>query len=503
MAEILAIIAFPIAAHDTIKAFIKYGRALHQQITDYKNAPTAVLGVKAFAQSLYDGALQQQILTAEWMFAQKDINETVKSEVSESLQQLKGELLKIDSYIANSFDENKELRRIDYTLKYSKKIAASMKEIVTWKTEFWRQVSIIDMMRRNIPDPLLLTKQNYAPQFGDYGQHIEESCPLTQGKTEFKDKDDLREITVLVEAIEDKSQEGLPEAKEIAAEIAQKLSNGNRGILRCLGYRTSPAELVFAFPSSFDVPHTLRYHLLRNNDYSCTLDYRFRLAQEIQEAVFSVNAAKFVHKNIRPDTIVLFSKASQPPQPTQPNKSRLLDDSLLSPAYLTDWNMLHEVGAPSYRHGDKEWDRNFYRHYHRQGTKPQKRYQIKYDIYSLGVCLLEIGLWESFVVIDPKSKKAQLSDFFLTAAVEHGGAKEDDFKNLEPLCASKILQEMLVGIAEQLLPKCMGRAFTKLVVACLTNVEGGFGDEKAFEGDNIIAALNLKNLILEASPRLS
>lgn len=43
------------------------------------------------------------------------------------------------------------------------------------------------------------------------------------------------------------------------------------------------------------------------------------------------------------------------------------------------------------------------------------------------------------------------------------------------------------------------------MVACLTNVEGGFGgDKKAFEGDDIIlAALNLKNLILEASPRLS
>ena len=503
MAEILAVIAFPIAAHNTIEAFLKYGRALHKQISDYKNAPAEVLAVKAFAQGLENGALQQQLLTAEWIFAQKNINETVKNGVSDLLKQLKEELLNIDSYLASSFDKNGELRKLSYTRKYSKKVSDSIKNIENWETKFWIKVSIIDTMGRNIPDPLLLTNQNYAPQSGDYGQYIEERCPITQGKAEFKDNDGLREISVLVEAIEIKSQKGVPEAKKIAAEIAQKLCHGNRGILRCIGYRTDPAELVFAYPFSFDSPHTLRYHLLRNNDYSCTLDYRFRLAQEIQEAVFSVNTAQFVHKNIRPDTIVLFSKASKPPQPTRPDEIRLLDESLLSPAYLTNWTMLRETSATSHRHGDKEWDRNFYRHYHRQGTKPQERYQIKYDIYSLGVCLLEIGLWESFVVIDPRTKQAELSDFFHTAALQHGRAKEDDFRNLESLCASDIPQRMLVGIAKQLLPKCMGRAFTKLVVACLTNVEGGFGDEKAFEGDNIIAALNLKNLILEASPRLS
>lgn len=355
MAEILGLIAFPIAAHDTIKLFIKYGHVLHQQIEAYKNAPAAVLEVKAFARNLEQGALEQQITTAEWMFTQMDIRETTKNDVSNLLEKLKAELLNIDSYLAKSFDENKELRRLPWITKWSKKISTSIRAIEMWKTEFWREVSIVDMMKRNIPDPLLLTNQNYAPQSGDYGNSIEAGCSLAQGKAEFKDKDNLREINVLIEAIGDKSQEGLPEAKEIAAEIAQKLFKGNRGLLRCIGYRSSPAELVFEYPVSFNTPHTLRYYLIRSTGVPCTLDYRFRLAQEIQEAVFSVNTAGFVHKNIRPDTIILFSRADQSPPLAQPKKSRFLDENSLSPAYLTEWKMLRETSAMTYRHGDKEW----------------------------------------------------------------------------------------------------------------------------------------------------
>lgn len=85
-------------------------------------------------------------------------------------------------------------------------------------------------------------------------------------------------------------------------------------------------------------------------------------------------------------------------------------------------------------------------------------------------------------MIDPSNRQAKLSDYFLTgetpgpafatldnayptlemlmpifsiAALQYGGAKQDDFQNLEALCASDRLQSILKQMAEQLLPECM------------------------------------------------
>jgi hypothetical protein len=48
------------------------------------------------------------------------------------------------------------------------------------------------------------------------------------------------------------------------------------------------------------------------------------------------------------------------------------------------------------------WDRNVYRHPLRQGHDLTEKYRMQHDIYSLNVCLLEIGLWESFVEYVPE-----------------------------------------------------------------------------------------------------
>lgn len=47
--------------------------------------------------------------------------------------------------------------------------------------------------------------------------------------------------------------------------------------------------------------------------------------------------------------------------------------------------------------GDDKWQDNLYRHPERQGKNPEESYTMHHDVYSLGVCLLEIGLWTSFV----------------------------------------------------------------------------------------------------------
>ena len=44
------------------------------------------------------------------------------------------------------------------------------------------------------------------------------------------------------------------------------------------------------------------------------------------------------------------------------------------------------------------WQKAIYRHPSRHGLHLQTNYSMQHDIYSLGVCLLELGLWRSFIL---------------------------------------------------------------------------------------------------------
>lgn len=116
---------------------------------------------------------------------------------------------------------------------------------------------------------------------------------------------------------------------------------------------------------------------------SPSLDAKFRLARELAGGVASVHAASFMHKNIRPEIVLVLH-----------DKSHSLPTDFL-------------VGVERFRTaksvtttltGDMIWHRNLYRHPMRQGRHADEMYQMQHDIYSLGVCLLELGLWHSFVL---------------------------------------------------------------------------------------------------------
>ncbi len=104
--------------------------------------------------------------------------------------------------------------------------------------------------------------------------------------------------------------------------------------------------------------------------------------------------------------------------------------------------------------------RGIYFHPREQAETRSAPYFMISDIYSLGVCLLEIALWRSlFVVCDGQKDYVQDNSSGFEKLVDSYYGKE-----IQKAHAKK---EELIRIAEAEIPRTMGNTFAEVVVACL------------------------------------
>jgi serine/threonine protein kinase len=147
--------------------------------------------------------------------------------------------------------------------------------------------------------------------------------------------------------------------------------------------RPSSFDFVFQTPKELsNEPKSLRNYLF--SDASHTLSDRFKLAKQLAKSISYVHTLGFVHKNVRPETILEFQDSKSAP----------------GSIFLTGFEKVRMSHGRSRLAGDSAWEKNLYRHPHRQGVSPEETYVMQHDIYSLVVCLLEIGMWESFVLYE-------------------------------------------------------------------------------------------------------
>lgn len=121
---------------------------------------------------------------------------------------------------------------------------------------------------------------------------------------------------------------------------------------------------------------------------------------------------------------------------------------------------------------------------------------MQHDIYSVGVILLEIGLWESFVNYgsstpgDPGRPLAVPNE-----KIAHMSLSGEKFR-VKRAFQNKEILEML---AEQELPIRMGRKYTDVVLSCLQCLdEGGHAGSKAefMDEDGLIVGVRFVESIL-------
>ncbi|KAM0334156.1 hypothetical protein ACHAQA_001176 [Verticillium albo-atrum] len=290
-----------------------------------------------------------------------------------------------------------------------------------------------------------------------------------------------------------------------AEALAKKLSQvdpARSGLMACHGLvkrkdaasrHLASINLVFHMPVRDASPQTLRALLLGNPHAS--LSRVLAIAQQLAAAVSFVHTCDFVHKNIRPETILVFpsSGVGMGPKGTDP----------LGSAFLAGFDSFRSVNFHTLRTGDDAWDRNLYRHPSRQGIFAQDDYVMQHDVYSLGVCLLELGLWDSFATRGPANVDGNDDAAVPSAGLGLALADFAFAANRESVQASPRIKDHLVDLARERLPMRVGDKYTAVVVTCLTCLDEDsveFGEEGMKDEDGILVGVRfIEHVLLKLS----
>ncbi|KAI0401116.1 hypothetical protein F4802DRAFT_601391 [Xylaria palmicola] len=283
-----------------------------------------------------------------------------------------------------------------------------------------------------------------------------------------------------------------PEAKVHAIkrdlrDLARKLSHDSPrtfSLLPCKGVieqvdATTPDRqpqvnftLVFRCPTDLSDPRSLRGHLVSGIE-GMALSDKFDIARQMATSVSYVHTFGFVHKDIRPETVIALA---------EPRASS-------SPAiFLIGFGSSRKDEGKTYRIGDDSREKNLYRHPSRQGSSPDDEYIMQHDIYSLGVCLLEVGLGRSFVSYDTEGTHP--------VSLSIMGFQGSNTS----LWEADALKNHLVGLSRDELPRHMGRRYAAVVKTCLTCLDPDnidFGDEQEFlDQDGVLVGVRYIEKVL-------
>lgn len=220
--------------------------------------------------------------------------------------------------------------------------------------------------------------------------------------------------------------------------------------------RLARFEFVFDVPQHLMQPRSLR-DILLSPDPHAPLNELLAHAKSLARSVFFIHTQRFVHKNIRPENILVFEDAT---------------------LYLVGFEKFRADREHSMKFGDGLWECDLYRHPERQGSQPEKYFVMQHDIYSLGVVLLEIGLRISFVTpSDGNTVSAPHQELQVSGL--HSDKDEPGH--------AKLLKKRFTVLATQRLPAKMGQIYTDVVLSCLecldTNNEA-FGDQGDLEDED-------------------
>ncbi|KAI2462995.1 hypothetical protein F4781DRAFT_426720 [Annulohypoxylon bovei var. microspora] len=196
---------------------------------------------------------------------------------------------------------------------------------------------------------------------------------------------------------------------------------------------------MFSVPEGSEAQPKSLYHILGSSSQPPSLGQRFALALQLARCISHLQLVKWVHKSFRSENVLFFPPKIDKNADPAPTPEESLD-------FSEPWVLGYEFSRPeayfSQGQSDRCPTRDVYRHPDRQG-RPTQLFNKVHDIYSLGVVLLEIGLWQQATSLE-KSGFANVRD-------------------------PQAIKKHLVRHAEKRLASKMGEKYRQVVLTCLEN----------------------------------
>jgi hypothetical protein len=277
--------------------------------------------------------------------------------------------------------------------------------------------------------------------------------------------------------------------RNVAAEL-RRVDAATMGILECVGFSDEPLQQRFVLHFATPVPlrsaagpvgdgdgaggdgggagtddgdpRSLRALLADERNKRLgkkhSISDRVRLAQRVATAVLYVHSCGFVHKNIRPDNIIVFSDAAFAAGPADAQTAAevaaqrhlLRFPYKLGRPFLAGYDGIREEQAFTTLADAASWRERIYLPPDRLVAEraARARFSWRHDVYSLGVVLLELALWEDFT--DAGGRMGRL----LRQAADPSGVLLERVKEV---------------------PRIMGDKYADAVRACLRMLQGEGG----------------------------
>ncbi|ERF73124.1 hypothetical protein EPUS_09122 [Endocarpon pusillum Z07020] len=129
-----------------------------------------------------------------------------------------------------------------------------------------------------------------------------------------------------------------------------------------------------------------------------SLDQRYRVALHLSTAVLFLHGSDYLHKNISSESVLMLFNDQ--------NDSSLKFPYALGKPYLVNFELIRSFALGSHpMEPSSDWKARIYIHPARQDPRPRS-FIKSYDIYSLGVVLLELGLWRPLERFDAELSAA-------------------------------------------------------------------------------------------------
>lgn len=271
---------------------------------------------------------------------------------------------------------------------------------------------------------------------------------------------------------DDARTQEIQDHRRIVRDVARILRQADptfMGVLYCKGFLWDELkcrfELHFPEPPGLCNPRTLLSLLSdpsnKQEGVRHALNQRVALAKSIVTAVFFLHAANYVHKQIRPDNVLVFEDDLTESVPTNSSRdsqaptNQLVYPYVLGKPFLVGFDNVRKVDAASLMLPVEDWKRSIYLSPERQRLQPGDEFRMQHDIYSLGIVLIEIAYWATFQ--DKGSPKL--------------GHKVWKDKSQSVLRHPEELKRAYLKLARGAVPRMMGQKYADAVTACLTGLQ--------------------------------